>query len=242
MKLKIAVCDDDTETLNSEASIVKELCCEKNIQASVEQFTSPSALLERAELYSVVILDIKMDEMDGISLARQIAEKNAECYKIFITNYPIYLDKAFDVNAVRFLTKPVDKKRLGGGIDNVLERIKAKHKILHITQQKNKLVMDIEISTILYIETSGRHTRIISFEYGEIEAEEVFSEVKNMIEKEVDYFCQPHQSFFVNLNYVAKYTKEHVILAYAGNTYETAMSRRQYKDFEKNFFRKARKI
>jgi DNA-binding LytR/AlgR family response regulator len=238
----IAICDDENETLNDEVSLVRELCDKKKINAVVERFTSPNALLEQAEKYTIAILDIEMDEMDGISLARKISERNAECYKIFITNYPVYLDRAFDVNAVRFLTKPIDKKRLSDGIDNVIERIEAKHKILHITHRKTNLATDIEISTILYIENAGRHTKIVSFKYGEFETEEIFSTVKNMIEKEVNYFCQSHQSFFVNLKYVAKYTKENVMLAYAGNTYEVAMSRRQYKAFEESFFKLAKKL
>lgn len=241
MALKIAVCDDDSDVLNNESAIVKELCLKKGVDTVIEQFSSPSDLLKRAEEYTIVILDIEMKEMDGISLAEQITEKNPECYKIFITNYFVYLDKAFDVNAVRYLTKPVDKRRLSDGLDIIFERIDSKHKMLHITQRKNKSAVDIEISTILYIETSGRHTKLVSFKYGEFEAEEVFSDIKDMIEKEVNYFCQPHQSYYVNLNYVVSYTKDNVILAYAGKTYKTSMSRRKYKDFEEKFFWMARK-
>lgn len=242
MQLKIAVCDDDDIALHHEVLIVKELCHEKGINAEIEQFISPNALLNRTEKYDIAILDIEMDEMDGISLAKRITETNPECYKIFITSYSAYLDNAFDVSAIRYLNKPVDKDRLGSGIDTIIDRIASKHKMLYITRQKNKLPSDIEISTILYIETAGRHTKIVSYRYGEFEVEEVFSNVKKMIEKEVNYFCQPQQSFFVNLNYVVNYTKTTVTLAYAGNTYEVAMSRRRYNTFKESLFKLVKKI
>ena len=72
--------------------------------------------------------------------------------------------------------------------------------------------------------------------------EEVFSKVKNMIENEVNYFCQPHQSFYVNLKYVAYYTKKEVIMSYANNTYEAIMTKRRYKAFDEQFFNMANKI
>lgn len=242
MKLKIAVCDDDHTIMDNEAFLVTQICREKNIDAEVEKFNSPSDLLLLAKEYNIAILDIEMHGMNGITLAKQLAEKNPECYKIFITNYSVYLDKAFDANAVRFLTKPVDKDRLSGGIDSIIARMNDKQKVLHITAQKTKIITEVRISSIVCVETAKRHARIISAKHGTIEAKESFSKLKSMIGKEVNYFCQSHQSFYVNMKYVTQYDKESVVLKYAGTAYQVPMSRRQYKIFRKKFFELAKAL
>ena len=179
--------------------------------------------------------------MNGIELAEKIREKNQNCFVFFITNYSVYLDKAFDVRAIRYLTKPVDPERLSAGIDFVLDSIESASKKISVINFKNKLTVEIEIADIIYISNSGRRTQIVTKQY-EFETEEIFSTVKQMIEKEVNYFATPHQSYYVNLKYVTDYTKTDVQMTYGGNTYNILMTRRRYKDFDIKFFEVAKEI
>ena len=242
MTVNVAICDDDAAVLNSEADTIQKIFAEKHITYTLKKFLSPKALLDEPVIYDMVFLDIEMDEINGIELARQIYERKENCSVFFITNYSVYLDKAFDVNAIRFLSKPVDPIRLSDGIDSALERLQSKMKRISVTRLKNKLEISIEISSIIYLVNTGRHTQIISTKNGTFEVDEVFSAVKNMIEKEVNYFCQPHQSFYVNLKYVMDYSKDTVIMAHAGNKYEAVMTRRRYKEFDEKFFKLANKL
>ena len=153
----------------------------------------------------------------------------------------MYLDKAFDVNAIRFFTKPIEKERLREGIDRALERIDNMTKLLSVTNFNNKLSVTLPVSSIIYIENVGRHTHIVSTEYDFV-AEEIFSLLKNKIECEVNYFAAPHQSYFVNLHYVSAHNKQEVTLSYAGNIYSAEMSRRQFVEFDKKMFLQAKSI
>lgn len=237
----IAVCDDETDVLNSEAEIIRDALNNQCVDYNIDTFQDPRVFLYSGAKYDMVFLDIEMDGLNGIETARAITEKNKDCFIFFITNYSIYLDHAFDVNAFRYLSKPIDKNRLNSGIGIALERINAKSKILSVINYKNKLSADINISTVIYIENTGRHTQIVSTQYDFV-AEEIFSVVKNKIEKEVNYFAMPHQSYYVNLNYVKSHTKEKVVMSYADNTYEALMSRRRYNDFDAKMFGMAKII
>lgn len=239
MNIKIAICDDEIKVLNEEVKLLEEICNEKQLICEIDKYTSSVELSKQNVNYDLVVLDIEMDGINGIDLAKVIKQKNDNCFIIFITNYPIYLDDAFDVNAIRYLTKPVDKNRLSMGVDSVIERIEASEKKLTLTKLGSKQKIDIEISSIMYIATSRRHTSVLSSKYGEFEVEEIFSDVKSKIEKEVNYFCQSHQSFFVNLKYVVGYDKNSVSVAYAGRRYEALMTRRRYKEFDEKFFKMA---
>lgn len=241
MTLYIALCDDEQRFLEEEACLIRDILTEKNVNYEITKFSSPNQLLKSNILYDMVFLDIEMPEMSGIDLARQISQKNKDCSIFLITNYPVYLDKAFDVKAMRFFTKPVDKVRLSEGIDRALERIDSIAKVISVVNFDNKVSVTLSISSIIFIENIGRRTRIVSTEYDFV-AEEVFSSLKNKIENEVNYFAAPHQSFFVNLHYVTAHNKQEVALSYAGNVYSTEMSRRQFNEFDKKMFLQAKSI
>ena len=242
MTVNVAICDDDVAALDSEAELIQKIFAEKHITYTLKKFLSPKALLEEPVIYDMVFLDIEMDEINGIDLARKIHERKDNCYVFFITNYSVYLDKAFDVNAIRFLSKPIDPLRLSDGIDSAIERMQSKMKHILVTRLKNKLEISVEISSIICLVNTGRHTKIISTNNGTFEVDEVFSTVKNRIEKEVNYFCQSHQSFYVNLTYVTEYSKNNVVMTYAGEKYEATMTRRRYKEFDEKFFKLANKL
>lgn len=239
--ISAVVCDDDINALNSEAELIESLFKEKGIIYTLDRFNEPKKLWNTVKAYDMVFLDIEMYEMNGIDLARHLTVTGKPGSIFFITNYSVYLDKAFDVNAVRFLSKPVDAIRLNAGIDVVLERMEAERKIISLTLLKNKLEVSVEVNSIIYIANTGRHTLVTTTGHGEFEAEEVFSFVKNTIEKEVNYFAMPHQSFYVNLNYVVNCTKDTVIMKYAGKRYKAYMTRRRYKEFEEKLFIMAKK-
>ncbi len=241
MTLHIAVCDDEKAALEYEADLVSKILYEKKANIELSTYNSPSDLLSSGKIYDMVFLDIEMDGMNGIELAEKIREKNENCFVFFITNYSLYLDRAFDVRAIRYLTKPVDPDRLSSGIDYVLDSIASASKKISVTNFKNKLTVEIKTADIIYVSNSGRHAKIVTKQY-EFETEEVFSAVKQMIEKEVNYFAAPHQSYYVNLRYVTGYTKTDVKMSYGGRAYKTMMSRRRYKDFDIKFFEAAKVI
>lgn len=241
MTLYIALCDDERETLENEKRLIQNIFKEKGVVFELATYCSPIELLKSKTVYDLVFLDIEMSEMNGIDLAKQMMERNKKCMLFFLTNYSVYLDKAFDVNATRFLTKPVDPQRLSEGIERALERIDNASKTILVTNCANKIPIQIPTATIIYIENVGRHTRIVSTEQ-EFIAEEVFTTLKNRIEKEVKYFAAPHQSYFVNLRYVTKHDKMNVEMTYAGKTYKADMSRRQYNEFDKKMFLTAKDL
>lgn len=239
--MQIVICDDEPEVLADEARIISEILTEKSVEYNLTTFNSPQELLDSDVIYDIAFLDIEMDDMNGIDLARKITEQKSDCLIFFLTNFSIYLDNAFDVNAIRYLTKPVDKNRLASGIDSALERISRASKTISVTNLKNRLSLDITISSIIFIENEGRHTHIVSTKQ-DFTASEVFSSVKKQIEKEVNYFTSAHQSFFVNLRYVMAHTKESVTLSYGGKMYKVDMSRRQFSSFDKKMFLMAKDL
>ncbi len=79
------------------------------------------ALIER-ERPDLALLDLQMPELDGIGVVRML-KKHAMPLVAFVTAYDEYAVRAFEVNAVDYLLKPVDKKRLRETMNRAQERM-----------------------------------------------------------------------------------------------------------------------
>lgn len=70
----------------------------------------------------VVFLDLQMPELDGLSVVRLLKRRSLPLV-VFVTAYDEYAVRAFEVNAVDYLTKPVTSVRLGETLRRVRERL-----------------------------------------------------------------------------------------------------------------------
>ncbi|MBV5334107.1 response regulator, partial [bacterium] len=67
----------------------------------------------------VALVDIRMPKMDGIELARHLAQLDKPPAIIFITAYDSYAVQAFELNAIDYLVKPVRAQRLAAALQKV---------------------------------------------------------------------------------------------------------------------------
>jgi len=79
------------------------------------------ALIER-ERPDLALLDWQMPELDGIGVVRILSKQEMPLIA-FVTAYDEYAVRAFEVNAVDYLLKPVEKARLRQTINRAQERI-----------------------------------------------------------------------------------------------------------------------
>lgn len=75
----------------------------------------------------VVFLDIRMPELDGISLAKKLNKLASPPLVVFITAYDEYAVKAFEHNAMDYLLKPINEERLLATCQKVQARLLANH-------------------------------------------------------------------------------------------------------------------
>lgn len=70
----------------------------------------------------IIFLDIQMPELDGLELAEKLMEKNPSLNIVFVTAYDQYAVKAFELNALDYILKPVSLERLGNTVDRIKRR------------------------------------------------------------------------------------------------------------------------
>ncbi|MBP2241579.1 two-component SAPR family response regulator [Cytobacillus eiseniae] len=93
----------------------------------------------------IIFLDIHMPEIDGIELAEQLLEKKPHLKIIFVTAFDDYAVKAFELNALDYVLKPVSKERLLNTIKRI-EQTDSSSSILLPEMEKLNVSMFQQVS------------------------------------------------------------------------------------------------
>lgn len=240
MKLRIAICDDEKDILIQESRLIQQLLDEKNVSCKIDTYTSTEELLLSKVLYDMLFLDVEMENLNGIDAAKKLLEYKNDTFIFFITNYSIYSDRASDIRAHRYLSKPLDIDRLRNGLDSALKKISDVAKIITVTDMETKKNYNIPIASIIFIENTGRHTKIYLTTRPAFVVEEIFSIIKERIESGVEYFAMPHQGYYVNMRFVDDYDKKEVKMSYGKRSYTAIMTRGRYRTFNDKMFEMAK--
>lgn len=209
MKINFAICDDNIIDSSYVKELVMNWSTDKKYQINIDIFASAEAFLyhyvENKE-YDILLLDIEMGNMDGVSLARKIRKTNKSIQIIFITGYSDYIAEGYDVEALHYLMKPLKKNKLY----DVLERAVSK-----LVQNEKNLVIKlfdemirIPLHEIIYINVDRN--------YVTIHANKDYTIKKTLgdIEKELDErFFRVGRSVIVNLKYISRVTKTDMYLS-----------------------------
>ena len=104
--------------------------------------------------YDIILMDIQMKFMDGISAARKIREMDQEVIIIFITNMTNYAIRGYEVDAMDYIVKPVEYFAFSHKLDRAVKRIRKKEKH-YISIPMENGVRKMDIAGIYYIESMG---------------------------------------------------------------------------------------
>jgi len=118
--LRVVIADDEGPARSFLAAL---LCGFEGVNLIGEAKDGSEAieLIER-ERPDLALLDLQMPEIDGLSVAR-LLKKSRMPLIAFVTAYDENAVRAFELNAVDYLLKPVDKARLREAINRAQERL-----------------------------------------------------------------------------------------------------------------------
>ena len=111
--LEIAVCDDDIADLECAVNMLHKIFTSQKIAYHIEKFMSANQMLENISRIDIGILDISMEELNGIKLGRKLKEKFPDVKLVYITSYEEYCMQVInEVHAFSFLCKPLEYDKL----------------------------------------------------------------------------------------------------------------------------------
>lgn len=231
--ITIAICDDD----NSQINALKKMLTEWNSCTAINEYNSAEQFLFNYPDSScdLLLLDIEMGDMNGMELAKKLRAKGDMLPIIFITGFSRYIGDGYDVEALHYLMKPVDKKKLFQVLDRYAVRHKSDNRIILPSGNESVLVASDDI---VYLEAFGKKTQVTLNDGKEITCTCGLSEAS---EKLGQGFVSCHRSYVVNIGLIRKISRIEVTM---DSGKKIPLSRRAYDSVNRAFidyYKEARK-
>lgn len=243
-QLRIAYCEDESIQLDYMEELIKKWAENNKIEYCFSGFRSAKEFLFENEdnyPFDVVILDIDMEEMDGMKLARKIRECDMKLPIVFLTNRKEYVFEGYEVNAYRYLLKPMNEEKLAE-IFNDISKMTNKEKRYLIEKQDSELIK-IELEDIMYLESNGHYLTIHTIKDNIVVKKSLQEEIRAIcIDGQTLFengFIATHRSFLVNLKYIDRVLRAQCILS---SEEIVPISRNAYKEVNEAFIRYYKEI
>jgi len=203
----ILICDDEKEYLEILTSHVREYMDKHYIECDITATVDPVSISHSNIVFDLAFLDVQMDGIDGISLAKELRSRNSKLALFFVTNYEEYQDDAMDLQAFRFFEKPFDEKRLYSGLDKAMEYIDGAY--VDVFLYGDGIQQRVLVDDIMYITRNNRKVVMVT-QSEDYTTKESFDDWCNKLPQL--FFYPVHKSFLINLHYVEKYSYSEVYL------------------------------
>ncbi len=209
--MRICFVDDNTTLLEYMESQLQEFQDKYNIPCSLSVYNSAEEMLfENQEGYpfDVIILDINMDGMNGIELARKIRQTDKKVPIAFLTAMADYVFDGYEVQAIRYLMKPIQQEQLFRLLELTYKELSREIPFLLVASSGDKIKVDYE--DIYYVEAAGHYIYIYLMKNCYQMKGSINSIGKSLCSGS---FVFTHRSYIVNLKHVVRICREECILS-----------------------------
>ena len=205
--MRIAVCDDEELFRIEFKSVLDKVLI--NAEYDIDTFSGGSSLYEAflKNPFDLVFLDIEMPGIDGITLAKRLRAVSENVQIVFLTSHIEYALEGYEVNALRYLTKPVDIDKLREVLKYVLDKQGSNNHQIIIKEDGEDILIDI--NDVIYMESMNQNVRIVTsagehiirYNIGDFE-----EELKD------DGFFRIHRGYLISLSKVKRLAKNDVVM------------------------------
>ncbi|MCQ4638199.1 LytTR family DNA-binding domain-containing protein [Anaerovorax odorimutans] len=198
--IKIAICDDEKELRQDLSQILSRSLDLRGIEYEILKFSCGEQLLAQAKRQGpdILFLDIEMDQMDGMTAAKELRKAGSRAVIIFITAYPDYVFQGYEVRALNYILKPYKEEKVLSVLYQALEELRVSADLYYVVRQKSGTIRLLLNDTRYFFSerrmiTAVTGTGPVLF-YGKLDD----------LELELpQFFVRIHNRYLVNLNYIS---------------------------------------
>ncbi len=154
--LNIAVVDDSDSFRSQLMEFILRYGEENNLKVNPVPFSDGAEIVkDYKNEFDIIILDIEMPIMDGMTTAKNIRQLDEDVVLVFITNMSEYALHGYSVDALDFVLKPVEYETFALKMARVVSRAKSR-KPAHILLNSVDGLVRVELNDIYYVEIQNR--------------------------------------------------------------------------------------
>ena len=208
MNYKLAICDDSATDREFVMDMVERWAEGAGHVVHVDTFASAESFLfhyaEESD-YDILLLDIEMGDMDGVSMAKRLRRDNDIIQIIFITGYSEYISEGYEVAALHYLMKPIKQGKLFSVLDRAVEKISRNEKVLNFMTGGE--MVRVPVHRIRYAEVMGNYVTLHAST--DLTVKMTLSELEHELDER---FYRVGRSTIVNLTQISRVTKSEIKL------------------------------
>jgi two-component system LytT family response regulator len=198
--MKVIIVDDERLARKELQSLLTKF---SNVEVIAECDSVQTAIVEIERLKpDLVFLDINMPEKDGFAL---LEELNFIPEIIFVTAYDEYAIKAFEVNALDYLLKPIQSERLEEAINKFTSPEATGNTSQKLGLNDQVFVKDgekcwfVKLANVPMFESEGNYVRV----YFENNKPLILKSLNNLANKlDENVFFRANRKYIINLNWI----------------------------------------
>ena len=196
--MKIAICDDDLVLNRKLHQFIFETY--HDIDLRIDEYRSGEEFLQKISTskltYDLLLLDIEMDKVNGITVAKELKQLSPKTFVVFITSHDEFATVGYEVSAFRYLIKPINKNKLIEAIEAAKEELLS---IKSISFQNKDGEYIIPLNDILYFEAQNQEVLVSTTEQQLLHRGNL-NDYEQRLSQEG--FYRVHRSYLVNLRFV----------------------------------------
>ncbi len=202
MRLRAIIIDDERlarrelRAMLDEHKVIDVIGEAENVSQAID-------LIQR-ELPDVVFLDIQMPGESGFGLLERI---EVSFKLIFVTAFDAYALRAFDVNALDYLLKPINPVRLARAIERLSSIVPIQN--VRKLEYEDRLLLEVDrhskfvkVNSILFINAAVDYSEIFTLDGQKLLVRKALKEWEDRLPEK--YFARIHRSTIINLDYIER--------------------------------------
>ncbi|MDO4632599.1 MAG: LytTR family DNA-binding domain-containing protein [Eubacteriales bacterium] len=197
--VRIAIVEDEQIYMEQLKEYLLRFESERKENFEITWFSDGEEIVEnyRAQ-FDIILMDIQMRFMDGMTAAEKIRKTDAEVVIIFITNMRQYAIRGYAVEALDYIVKPITYFAFSERLNRAIGRMNRRTQQM-ITIQIRGGIVRLDLKDLYYIESQG-HQLIYHTAGGDYEVSDTMKAAEERLGS--FHFCRGNKGYLINLGHV----------------------------------------
>ena len=154
--MRLAVVDDESAYRNQIAELIESVYGKSEVSCFL--YSDGSEIIKSFEngfKLDAIFLDIEMKDTDGMTAAKEIRKYSKDIPIVFLTSHTEMAMDGYEVEAFRFLSKPVNETKLRETLNDLEKKLKVDEKIV-LVKDGEEIINSV--SDLIYVEAANNCT------------------------------------------------------------------------------------
>jgi len=203
--MNIAIVDDEIKDIEQISSILSEYASLNLSDVKIDRFNNPADFLSTytAYRYTVIFLDIYMQNMTGMDVAGKIRQVDREATIVFLTTSQDHMPEAFSLHAFDYLLKPASRDRVFRMMDDITHRVTSDEKCFTFIEKK--VEYRLRFNEIMVVRSNSHYLQVIAKDMKEYKTRMNFSDAEDFLSED-GRFLTINRGMLVNMDFITDFS------------------------------------